>query len=504
MQILNAQQIREWDLYTIDHEPIASIDLMERAALACTDWLMDNLLSNNRKPIDIFCGKGNNGGDGLAIARMLYQRGFQISVYILEFGHLGTDDFQLNLQRLHDTAVGIKFISSEKNFPSIDSTALIIDALYGSGLNRPLEGLTASLVEYINTHAKQVVSIDIPSGLFIDHSAKNNGIIRADHTLTFQCMKLAFLMPENQDYIGKVSVLDIKLHKGFEMKVQSGFEMTDDTLIKSIYRQRKPFSHKGTHGHALVIAGSYGKMGAAVLATKACLRTGAGLTTANIPSCGYQVLQTTCPEAMTIPDENPDHLTSLTPGLNKFQSIGIGPGIGTAEETADLVFKILSSYEGNIVIDADALNILSTNFDKIRSVKGKAILTPHPKEFSRLFGDSENDYDRLELCKKKAIEYGLIIILKGKYSAVATPGGMIYFNSSGNAGMAKGGTGDVLTGMLNALLAQGYEPEQAAILGCYLHGLAGDLASMEFGEEAMLASDLVEKIGHAYQQLISF
>jgi ADP-dependent NAD(P)H-hydrate dehydratase / NAD(P)H-hydrate epimerase len=502
MQILNAQQIRDWDLFTMENEPIASIDLMERAALACTDWLMEHILSNTNKTIDIFCGKGNNGGDGLAIARMLTQRGFSVIVHILEFGHLGTDDFQLNLQRIHETPVEVRFISSRENFPELKEDGILIDALFGSGLNRPLEGLTAELVQYINEQSLLKIAIDIPSGLFLDSSVNNNPVIKADHTLSFQCMKLAFLLPENQDYTGRVSILDIKLHKDFLKKTHSPFQLVDDELVRSIYRPRKPFSHKGTFGHALIVAGSYGKMGAAVLATKACLRTGAGLTTVRIPSCGYDIIQSVCPEAMALPDESEKTIGSLPVEIEKFQSIAIGPGIGTAEITRKMVAELLGNYHGKLVMDADALNSISGDMDQLRSFKGNAILTPHPKEFQRLFGETTNDYDRLELCRRKAKEYNVVIILKGKYSAIVTPGGMVFFNSTGNAGMAKGGTGDVLTGMLGALLAQGYEPEFAAITGCYLHGLAGDLSAMDFSEEAMLSTDLVERIGLAYQQLM--
>lgn len=506
MLILDAEKIREWDLYTIQNEPITSIDLMERASGACTDWILEFIKSNNNlrdsHAIHIFCGKGNNGGDGLAIARLLYKSGQKVTVYILEFGHLGTDDFQVNLQRLHELSIEIKFLSTEINFPTIEPGEIIVDALFGSGLNRPLEGISNKLVNHLNSFDAIRISIDVPSGLFIDKSSKGNAIVKATHTLSFQCMKPVFIVAEGQQFTGEVHILDIGLHKGFESKVHSHYNFVGKDLIRSVYRPRSPFAHKGNFGHALLLAGSFGKMGAAVLAAKACLRSGAGLISLYIPGCGYNILQTVCPEAMVITDPDFHKITTIPVELDKYQVIGIGPGIGTDDKTVSTILELLKTYTGKLVIDADALNIISKDISVLKSSRAKIILTPHPKEFSRLFGESENDFDRISLCKKAAAEYGIVILLKGRYSVIATPGGMLHINPTGNSGMAKGGSGDVLTGILTALMAQGYESEFSAILGCYIHGLAGDLAAEKYGKESMLASDLTDQLGMAFQHII--
>jgi ADP-dependent NAD(P)H-hydrate dehydratase / NAD(P)H-hydrate epimerase len=275
MKIFNAQQIREWDQYTIQYEPVPSIELMERAAGCCTQWLEEYTLLNHS--FKIFCGKGNNGGDGLAMARMLSQKGCTVSVFILEFGHLGTEDFQVNLERLHQHAgVEIKFIQTEQQFPSFEKNEIIIDALFGSGLNRPLEGVTAKLVEHLNNSGCKIIAIDTPSGLPIDHSLEGQTIVKASHTLTFQVFKLSFLLPENAGFIGEIHVLDIGLHPDFYNSAEANYELIDEKIISAIYKPRNRFAHKGNFGHALIIAGSYGKMGAAILCAKACLRSGAG------------------------------------------------------------------------------------------------------------------------------------------------------------------------------------------------------------------------------------
>ena len=332
MKIFNAQQIREWDQYTIRHEPVSSIDLMERAAAQCVHWLEENNLLNHS--FKIFCGKGNNGGDGLAMARMLSQKARGVAVFILEFGHLGTEDFQVNLERLHQYAgVEIKFIQTEQQFPSFENKDIIIDALFGSGLNRPLEGVTAKLVEHLNDSGCKIIAIDTPSGLPIDHSAEGEKIITATHTLSFEVFKLSFLFPENANFIGKVHILDIGLHPDFYKSVETNYELIDKKMISKVYKPRNESAHKGNFGHALIVAGSYGKMGAAILCAKACLRSGAGLTTCHTPKCGYEIMQTAVPEAMLTTDSNSSIITKIEEDLSKFNCIGIGPGIGTATET---------------------------------------------------------------------------------------------------------------------------------------------------------------------------
>lgn len=499
MKILNAEQIRAWDEYTIQHEPIASNHLMERAATKCFEWLEEN--SWLIHSFSIFCGKGNNGGDGLAIARMLAGRGCAVSVYILEFGHKGTDDFQANLAKLHQyPAVTIQFIQDESSFHLLPKETVIIDALFGSGLTRPLEGITAKLVDHVNDSGCQIIAIDIPSGMSVDRSSKDNPIIHANYTLSFQCYKPAFLVAENAGFIGDVIILDIGLLPEFLPIVETNFELIDSSIIRSFYKPRNRFAHKGNFGHAMIIAGSYGKIGAAVLSAKACLRSGAGLLTCFIPQCGYEILQTAVSEAMLKTDVNSFMITKVDDDIAKYHSIGIGPGLGISSETRAAFKELLLVYKKPMIIDADALNGLSME-KTLPSLPPGSILTPHPKEFERLFGECKNDFERIQLALQKAKLLNCLIVLKGHHTFIATASGKGYFNNTGNAGMATAGSGDVLTGIITGLLAQYYSSEEAAILAVYLHGLAGDIAAKEFSQEAMIAGDIIDSIGHAFKQL---
>ena len=499
MKILNAEQIRAWDQYTMGHEPIASIELMERAAKKCFEWLEDN--SWFVHSFSIFCGKGNNGGDGLAIARMLAGQGCTVSVNILEFGHRGTDDFQANLAKLHQyPSVSIQFIQDETNFHLLPKDTVIIDALFGSGLTRPLEGITAKLVGHINNSGCAIIAIDIPSGMSVDRSSKGNTIVKANYTLSFQCYKPAFLVAENAEFMGEIVILDIGLSPEFLSTLKTNFEVIDNPIIRSIYQPRNSFAHKGNFGHAMIVAGSYGKIGAAVLSARAGLRSGAGLLTCYTPKCGYEILQTAVSEAMILTDANSSIITKIDDDISKYNSIGIGPGLGTASETRVALKELLAVYNKPVVIDADALNGLSME-KTLPSLPPGSILTPHPKEFERLFGECKNEFDRIEKAVAIAKSLNCLIVLKGHHTFIATPIGKGYFNNTGNAGMATAGSGDVLTGIITGLLAQEYSPEKAGILGVYLHGLAGDIAAKEFSQEAMIAGDIIDNIGKAFKQL---
>lgn len=496
MEILSAEQIRAWDEYTMLHEPIASIDLMERAAARCYSWLENNGYTGRN--FSIYCGKGNNGGDGLALARMLSEAGCSVTVLILEFGFRGTEDFQINLARLHQTSAEVRFVQGVDNFHPVTPGDIIIDALLGSGLNRRLEGIAASLVDHLNQSGNEIISIDIPSGLFVSRSSRGNTVIQATHTLSFQCYKPAFLMPENAVSVGYIHILDIGLHPGYLEKVSREAELLDAATIRAIFRPRPPFAHKGNFGHALLVSGSFGKMGAAVLGARACLRSGAGLLSCHVPGCGYPILQTAIPEAMVVVDADERIHTAFEGDPSTYSVVGVGPGIGTEGRTVEFLRELLRRCHKPMVLDADALNIIASSADLWGLVPPYSILTPHPKEFERLFGPCGDDYARVSLAREKARERQCIIVLKGHYSYIAMPGGKGYFNSTGNPGMAKGGSGDVLTGILTAMLSQGYSPGEAALLGVYLHGLAGDLAASDLSQESMLASDLVEHLGNAY------
>lgn len=499
MKLLNAAQIRQWDEYTIRQEPVVSLELMERAANACTRWLVANTLADSYY---IFCGKGNNGGDGLAIARLLYNTGRSVHVFILETAAKGSDDYISNYNILqHLSAIPVYRLRSEADFPLIPESSIIIDALFGTGLNRPLNGLAARLVAHLNDRAAPVVAVDIPSGLFCDQSSRDNTVIRARHTLTFQVLKLAFLLAENEPFFGQVQLMDINLHPSFPDLVDTRYHIINHSMARRLYRPRNAFAHKGTFGHALVIAGSYGKTGAAVLSTRACLKAGAGLVSVHVPEKSVTIMQTAAPEAMVFPDPEPALLSAVSYDPDHFTVIGIGPGIGTAPKTRSLLRELFERQRRPMVLDADALNILSENANLRSLVPEGSILTPHPKEFSRLFGIVEGDFKKVEVACSKAMELNAVIVLKGHHTLVALPDGTGYFNITGNAGMAKGGSGDVLTGLLTGLLAQGYTSKDAALMGVFLHGLAGDLAAASHGMEAMTATDIIEHFGKAFQAL---
>ncbi len=492
MKIFNVEQIRAMDAHTIAHEPITSINLMERASQAFVRWFCNQYV--NTRPIAVFCGKGNNGGDGLAIARILSGCGYDVQVFIVEYTLNATDDFRQNLSRLgnHLTA---RYIHSENDLPQLPKQVVCIDALLGTGLSRPVDGLLSRVITHLNTLSCKLVSVDIASGLYTDKpNNPSDIIIKPRFTVTFQLPKLAFLLPQNAEYVGEWHVVDIGLSERYISETATSFYFTDKLSAEKRIKPRQKFSHKGTYGHAVIIAGSYGKMGAAVLSGKACLRSGVGLLTMHVPACGYEIAQISVPEAMATVDESEKYI-SKAPDLTSATAIGMGPGIGQDAATAEVLEKVLESVKIPLIIDADALNILSANPHLLYKLPANTILTPHPKEFQRLAGESSNEYERLEKARAFAAKYKAIICLKGANTAVVLPNGEVHFNSTGNPGMATGGTGDVLTGIITSLLAQKYDPTDAAILGVYQHGLAGDRAAEARGQTALIASDVVEHLG---------
>jgi len=493
LKILTPQQIKDLDAATIQQEGIQSIELMERACHEFVKWLAEKF--DSTKKIGIICGTGNNGGDGLGIARILVEWGYSVRVWIIEGKE--TEDFKINRQRLPAKITPTLFdeSSNEKIFSGND---ILVDAIFGSGLSRPADGIYQKAIERFNAHTCVHIAIDIPSGMFADkHSS--GPIIKAEYTISFQLPKLAFLFPENDQFVGDWSIVDIGLSKSFAKKCETSFFYLTKRSIRKLLKVRSTFEHKGDHGKALLIAGSYGKMGACVLSSRACLRSGIGLLTVHVPTLGYSIIQSSVPEAMASVDIN-DHFFSESPILDSFNVIGIGPGIGKAEQTVRALKKVLESGKP-MVIDADALNILSENSALLYIIPKGSILTPHPKEFERLVGSWKNDFERLEKQIQFAKEIKSVVILKGAYTSIATPDGKVYFNSTGNPGMATGGTGDVLTGILTGLLAQKYTQETAAILGVYLHGLSGDLAARDGSLNTIIASDLIEYLPQAYRFL---
>lgn len=501
MKILSAAQIREADAYTMAHEPITSIDLMERAARNVLEWLKAAFDTN--RIFYIFCGPGNNGGDGLALARLLQHSGYSAHAFVLSGeGHISPDHQQNRSLMEHSFGSHLHAIHRIQDFPDLPAKAVVIDALFGTGLSRPLQGLAAELVHAINRFEGPVVAIDLPSGMFCDSSCMGCPVVRATVTLSFQVQKLAFLMAENEDLLGDVQLIPIGLHPGYLDEVPTSMEVLERVDIQKLRSPRQLFSHKGSFGHALLVAGSYGKMGAAVLASRACLRSGTGLLSCHVPHSGVSVLQAAFPEAMCVADEQEAWVSSFpqTP-LQPYDAVGIGPGIGQHPETAAALKDWIPRVPCPLVLDADALNILSHHPDLMSELPAGTILTPHPREFERLFGTTSNQFERLDLQRAVSRKYHIVLVLKGHFSSIASPDGRCFFNPTGNPGMATAGTGDALTGLITGLLAQGYAPLEAAQLGVYLHGLAGDIAASCYGPEAMLASDLIQNLGAAFKSL---
>jgi len=495
MKLLSAEQIRAADAHTISHEPIASIDLMERASNVFVD-AFESSCKMYPKEVSIFCGTGNNGGDGLVIARLLSEKGWKVDCYIVQFSEKVSEDNRINQQRLAKTKVSLRSILTPLDFPNTASP-IVIDALVGTGITRPLEGLLGEVTKWINASGSLICSVDLPSGLYDrgDCSQHKDQIIHADFTFTFQTAKRNFLLPDYAEVVGNWCVLDIGLDSKFIESLPCNEFIISKEQIRTMLQPRSAFSHKGTYGHAALICGSKGMLGAAVLCTSASLRSGAGLTTIFVPEVGYQTLQTTCPEAMCL-SSGEDHL-QLVPELEKYTAIGIGPGLGSHPQTKSALLEILKSCKQPMVLDADALNLLSEN--DLALLPDCTVITPHPKEFARFFGKTTNSTERLELARAKAKEHNCIVLLKDRYSSICLPDGTVYFNPTGNPGMAKGGSGDVLTGLITGLITRGYDSKEAAIIGCYLHGLAGDVAAEEVGMEAMTAGDLVHFISEGFK-----
>ncbi|MFA8300663.1 MAG: NAD(P)H-hydrate dehydratase [Hyphomicrobiales bacterium] len=500
IKILPVHKIREADEYTIKHEPISSVDLMERAATRLFKWILKRLKKGQK--VKVVCGPGNNGGDGLVIARFLVEAGFDTQTYIVKFTDKFSTDFAINYDRLKTLDASCSYITSKDDIPEFENNELVIDAIFGSGLSRIVDGLAGDVIESINSSDAYVVSIDIPSGLFADSTCRKNGgkIIRADYTLTIETPKLAFFMPENDEFVGRWEIIPIGLHKDYfdKAKISNFFVSMND--ITPRLRGRSKFSHKGTFGHGLLISGAYGKIGAAVLASKAALRSGLGLLTVHVPKCGYNIIQTAVPEAMVSIDSDEENFFYL-PKLDPYRAIAIGPGIGQSEGAKMGLKMLIQTYNAPIILDADALNIIADHRTWLSFLPQNSILTPHPGEFARLAGTPSDDFDQIEKARYMAIKFGIYIVLKGAHTLITTPDGRCFFNSTGNPGMATGGSGDVLTGIILGLLTQGYNSFDACVVGVYLHGLAADKAVFDKGYNSLIASDIINYLPSAFMEI---
>lgn len=501
MKIFPTQSIKALDAYTIEHEPIASIDLMERAAQALAAAIAERWTADT--PFTIFAGPGNNGGDALAVARLLAARGYTPEVYLFNIKGTLSPDCEANKERLLSVP-GVDFHEVTSQFvpPALTAEHVVLDGLFGSGLNKALSGGFAAVVKYINASPATVVAIDIPSGLMGEDNTYNvlSNIIRAGLTLSLQLPKLAFLFAENAPFVGEWQLLDIGLSEEAIDETDTDFHLLEAEDMPRLLKPRGRFAHKGNFGRALLIAGSQGMAGASVLAARACLRSGVGLLTVHVPYCNNAIVQTAVPEAMTELDISDTCFASST-DTDDYQAVAIGPGIGKSAETEAALLDQIDGCQTPMVVDADALNLLGEHRSYIGKLPKGSILTPHPKELERLVGKCQNSYERLMKARELAATAGVHIILKGAYSAVITPQGKCSFNPTGNPGMATGGSGDVLTGVVLALLAQGYDAETAATLGAYVHGLAGDIACKKHGMMGMTAGDVASCLPMAWRML---
>ena len=511
MKILSAAQLKLADAYTIEHEPVSSTNLMERASRAVADKICSRWTTDT--PVKIFAGPGNNGGDALAIARMLGESNYKVYVYLFNTSENLSPDCQINKKRLVDFQEmkhgtlgvrNIEFVEITSQFtpPKLEEGDLVIDGLFGTGLSRPLNGGYASVVKYINASPATVVSIDVPSGLMCEDNTYNvmNHIVKANVTYTIQYPKLAFFFPEHEQYVGEWEVLDIGIVDPCNEETNTPYHFTEENDMRALLKSRSRFDHKGTVGHALLIAGKKGMAGAAILSAKACMRGGVGKLTVHTPEYNVRILQETVPEAILNVDVD-QNCFSQSFDASEFDAMAIGPGIGTSSYTVQAFIEQVSMSKCPMVIDADALNILSSHRGWISQLPRRCILTPHKKELFGLISMTRNSYEELERTRELAARQQIYILIKGAYSAVVTPEGNVFFNSTGNPGMATAGSGDVLTGIILALLAQSYVPEAALRLGVYLHGLAGDIAADNLCYEGLISSDLVDYLPKAFKNL---
>ncbi len=497
-KILFREQIQEADRYTMENEPIESIDLMERASRRFAAVFMQKISPGPK--IFVFCGKGNNGGDGLDVSRILAQAGYSVTAIIVHYSQKSSQDFEINFNRL-PSQVQVIHINSENDFPSIEEGDIVIDALWGTGLTRPIKGFARNIIQKINDSGAFIVALDIPSGTYCDFFNPDDAKVKAQLTISFAPPKLAFFIPENYPYVGEWHTVDIHFDDTFIRNCETPYSLIEKQDILKIFRLRKAFDHKGTFGHALLAGGSYGKMGAIVLASRAAVRAGSGLVSALIPECGYNIVQSTVPEAMCFTAGTKYLKGELPDKFSKINALGMGPGMGTMPESKDIFARLLSLPDKKFVIDADGLNLLNTYKDLITLLPSETILTPHIGEFDRLSGSSENHFERLKKLQNFSRETGCIVVLKGKFSAIAFPDGNIMFNPTGNPGMATGGSGDVLTGIIAGMLASGYSPRESALMGAYIHGLAGDMCALQKSQTSMSALDIINYLPTVFLKL---
>lgn len=500
MKIFAKEQIYQGDTLTTQRQNISPNELMERAGTQIFNWLHMRM-QGAQVPIHVFCGIGNNGGDGLVIARHLITHGYNVITYVVNCSDKRSKDFLSNYDRIKNvTKDWPTLLSCSEEFPEIKPEDIIIDAVFGIGLNRPADDWVKQLFLHFRKSRAYTLSVDMPSGLYADKVPEDeNGVVWANHTLSFASPKLVFFLPETAQYTQQWEVIDIGLDPEFLHMTPTEVELIGKYEVLPMYRPREKFGHKGTYGHSLIIGGSYGKMGAVQLASKAALVAGAGLVTTYIPKCGYQIMQTAFPEAMVITDKDEEKITDISFDIN-VNAIGVGVGLGTDEATVYTFGAFLKSNKTPLVVDADAINILAKHNELLKLLPQFSILTPHPKELERLIGTWKDDFDKIAKAKAFVKAYKLILVIKGANTMIVFQD-KIFINSTGNPGLATAGTGDVLTGIITGLIAQGYDPVAATVFGVYLHGKSADIALNDFGYQSLIASNVIEYIREAYLDL---
>lgn len=504
MKIIDSQGIKKIDTATCEAQRISSIDLMERAANAVAVEIMARFLPTQR--IVVMAGPGNNGGDALAVARMLIEQGYRhIEVYLFNVtGKLSHDCDEESKRLMAIDGANFTEVTHAFNPPALGKSDVVLDGLFGAGLNDVLQGGFVAVARYINESGAYVISIDLPSGLFGEWNSHVNlrDVVHADLTLAFQLPRLSFFFAENHQVLGEWKLLNIDLDEAKIKDTPTNYYVIDGKNIAPLLHKRLPFTGKRDYGSALVFAGSTGMTGAAVLCARAALKSGAGLVTVHGSRRGLNIVQTAVPETMYEPDRNEHYITDMTIHHNH-QAVAAGPGIGTQEATANALQSLLQNCPCPLVLDADALNCIALRPAMLSLLPPKTIITPHIGEFDRLFGDHKTSEERLKAALEMAHQYNIIIVLKGHFTAVVRPTGRVYFNTTGNPGMATAGAGDVLTGIITAFLAQGYNPEYAAAIGVYVHGLAGDMAAEEYGEFGLTAGNISDFTGRAIRKILN-
>ena len=500
MKLFSKEQIYEGDKLTSEKQNISSTDLMERAGTQIFNWIHTRM-QGAQLPIHVFCGIGNNGGDGLVIARHLITHGYNVHTYVINCSDKRSKDFLVNYDRIKNvTKKWPILLSCEEDFPKIHRDDIIVDAVFGIGLNRPIDAWVKNLFIHFKNTKAFTLAVDIPSGLYSDAVPEDeNAVVWANYTLSFQSPKLVFFLPETAKYSQQWEVVDIGIDPEFLIATTTEAELIGKHEVLPIYKPREKYAHKGDFGHSLIIGGSYGKIGAVILAAKGTMYSGAGLVTAYIPKCGYTALQTAFPEAMVITDSNDAILTNIKFDI-KPKVIGFGVGIGTAAKTVSAFEAFLKLNKTPLVIDADGINILAKKKALLKLLPEQTVLTPHPKELERLIGTWKDDFDKLKKVKSFSKKHKVIVVIKGA-NTISVFDDKLYVNSTGNPGMATAGTGDVLTGIITGIISQGYEPLEAAIFGIYLHGRSADIAIQDLGYQSLTATHIIEYLGEAYIDL---